>query len=110
MQCVGGAPAAAPDAAPAPTAATVAYSRTWLRGDATAAWRSRGRRQGSDCGGGEVAVGAAMVLSLLVPPMKLRRCRVSILLLAAAATQQPPPASALDNGLGVTPPMGWRSW
>eukprot|EP01047_Picozoa_sp_COSAG01_P063764 COSAG01_NODE_8322_length_2830_cov_3.827928_5_plen_85_part_00 len=69
----------------------------------------RGRRRAGGGKAGGAAGRWALKLSLLVPPMKLR-CRVSILLLAAAATQQPPPATALDNGLGVTPPMGWRSW
>eukprot|EP01051_Picozoa_sp_SAG22_P034706 SAG22_NODE_15892_length_337_cov_1.689076_1_plen_75_part_01 len=32
------------------------------------------------------------------------------LVLAAVAAVAPGPASGIQNGVGLTPPMGWRSW
>jgi len=36
--------------------------------------------------------------------------RVPLLAWAMLLLALPTPAAAIDNGVGVTPPMGWRHW
>ena len=41
--------------------------------------------------------------------LTMTRVRLAFVLVAAACLMMPA-ATAIDNGLGVTPPRGWRSW
>ena len=57
----------------------------------------------SDSGGFRFGKKASMARSPVLPPMQL-------LALALLATMQLPPGLGLDNGLALTPPLGYNAY